>query len=143
MPAEMLVPLLDRPKDMSNLVKHPCRTRFMQILKNSLGDDVFENQLLKIWLEADRNQMSDAEWLWKTKLIILQRAGAGSACRDGKLWGDFCDMVGWDEDDLSIDPTEERRSGTPIEAMEKIAEDAEEEEEERKEEEEEKKEEKQ
>ncbi|KAF8460279.1 hypothetical protein BDZ91DRAFT_426906 [Kalaharituber pfeilii] len=125
-PSDMMVPLLDRSNDMKRLLSHRSCDRSLHILKNVLGDEVFEGKLMKLWTETDRKEVSDAEWLWRTKSLILQGTAGGDGCREWKLWGDFCAMVGFDEDDTSIDPPEEKRLGTPIETMEKIGEEEEE-----------------
>lgn len=127
-PQDMMVPLLDRANDMKKLLSHRSCDRSLHILKNVIGDDAFDNKLMKLWTETDRKEVSDAEWLWKTKSIILQAAGDGDRTREWKLWGDFCEMVGFDEEDTSIDRDEklEKRPATPVETMEKIGEEEEE-----------------
>lgn len=127
-PQDMMVPLLDRPNDMKRLLSHRSCDRSLHILRNIIGDEAFDNKLMKLWTETDRKEVSDAEWLWKTKSIIMQAAGEGDRTREWKLWGDFCEMVGFDEEDTSIDRDEkqEKRSITPVEAMEKIGEEEEE-----------------
>jgi len=128
-PQDMMVPLLDRPNDMKRLLSHRSCDRSLHILRNIIGDEAFDGKLMKLWTETDRKEVSDAEWLWKTKSIILQAAGDGDRTREWKLWGDFCNMVGFDEEDTSIDKDEklEKRSGTPpVETMEKIGEEEEE-----------------
>ena len=124
-PQDMLVPLLDRPKDMKGLLSHSSCDRSLHILKNVIGEKEFDEKLMKLWTETGRKEVSDAEWLWRTKSIIL-RGGGRDATREWKLWGDFCAMVGFDEEDESIDQVEEKRPGTPVETMEKIGEEEEE-----------------
>ena len=127
-PQDMMVPLLNRPNDMKRLLSHRSRDRSLLILRNIIGDEAFDKKLMKLWTETDRKEVSDAEWLWTTKSIIMQTAGEGDKTREWKLWGDFCEMVGFDEEDTSIDSDEkqEKRSGSPIETMEKIGEEEEE-----------------
>lgn len=127
-PQDMMVPLLDRPNDMKRLLSHRSCDRSLHILRNVIGDEAFDKKLMKLWTETDRREVSDAEWLWTTKSIIMQAAGEGDKTREWKLWGDFCEMVGFDEEDTSIDKDEkqEKRSGSPVETMEKIGEEEEE-----------------
>ncbi|KAI5791659.1 hypothetical protein DFH27DRAFT_613870 [Peziza echinospora] len=134
-PQDMLVPLLDRPSDMKRLLEHHSCDRQLQTLRNVVGADVYENKLLPLWTGTDRKDVSDAEWLWRTKVLILKAAGGegGVGAREEKLWGDFCDLVGFDEEDTSIDrfggPTgDENRAPSPqVDTMEKIGEEPEEE----------------
>lgn len=127
-PQDMMVPLLDRPSDMKRLLSHRSCDRSLLILRNVIGDEAFDKKLMKLWTETDREKVSDAEWLWTTKSIIMQAAGEGDKTREWKLWGDFCEMVGFDEEDTSIDRDEkqDKRSGSPVETMEKIGEEEEE-----------------
>lgn len=127
-PQDMLVPLLDRANDMKGLLSHRSCDRSLHILRNVIGDEAFDGKLMKLWTETDRKEVSDAEWLWKTKSIIMQAAGDGDRTREWKLWGDFCNMVGFDEEDTSIDRDEklEKRAGSPVETMEQIGEEEEE-----------------
>lgn len=128
-PQDLMVPLLNRPMDMKGLLSHPSRSRSLVILKNVIGEEAFDGKLMKLWTETDRKDVPDAEWLWKTKSIIMQAAGDGDRTREWKLWGDFCEMVGFDEEDTSIDRDDsrsEKRSGTPVEAMERVIEEDEE-----------------
>ncbi|KAF8420085.1 hypothetical protein EV426DRAFT_255990 [Tirmania nivea] len=127
-PQDMMVPLLDRPNDMKRLLSHRSCDRSLLILRNVIGDEAFDKKLMKLWTETDRSKVSDAEWLWTTKSIIMQAAGEGDKTREWKLWGDFCEMVGFDEEDTSIDRDEkqDKRSGSSVETMEKIGEEEEE-----------------
>lgn len=128
-PQDLMVPLLNRPMDMKGLLSHSSWSRSLVILKNVIGEEAFDGKLMKLWTETDRKDVPDAEWLWRTKSIIMQAAGDGDRTREWKLWGDFCEMVGFDEEDTSIDRDDnrnEKRSGTPAETMERVVEEDEE-----------------
>ena len=128
-PQDLMVPLLNRRMDMKGLLSHPSWSRSLVILKNVIGEEAFDGKLMKLWTETDRKDVPDAEWLWRTKSIIMQAAGDGDRTREWKLWGDFCEMVGFDEEDTSIDRDDirsEKRSGTPAETMERVVEEDEE-----------------
>ncbi|KAF8539970.1 hypothetical protein BDD12DRAFT_804858 [Trichophaea hybrida] len=94
MAPSMLVPLVDRSDEMSELLKHPVNESWIHLVQNTIGRDVYENKCIPLWTKTDRNQMSDSEWLKMSKLL-LSKKGCGGIC-DGRLWHEFCGMVGWD-----------------------------------------------
>ncbi|KAF8252361.1 hypothetical protein K440DRAFT_633653 [Wilcoxina mikolae CBS 423.85] len=90
----MLVPLVDRSDEMSELLKHPANESWIHLVQNTIGRDVYENKCISLWTKTDRDQMSDSEWLKMSKKL-LSKKGCGGIC-DNRLWHEFCGMVGWD-----------------------------------------------
>lgn len=109
----MLVPLLDpRSKEMAELLAHPANASWTHLGRNMLGSDVWDNRCLPLWTGTDRAQVSDASWLRQSRDLLQpppsspsSPAHGGSGVCDGRLWREFCGMVGWDSG--AADPAEE------------------------------------
>lgn len=90
----MLIPLVDRSDEMSELLKHPANESWIHLAQNTIGRDIYENKCTPLWTKTNRDQVPDSEWL-KTSQKLLTKKGCGGIC-DGRLWHEFCGMVGWD-----------------------------------------------
>lgn len=105
-PADVIIPFLDRPQEIEAILKVPIHTRLIRLIKNEIGEEKFEKELLPLWTKTTRREMSDAAWLWKTKQMLAKRSGHSSDCRNWRIWSEFCAMVDFDENNISIDPKE-------------------------------------
>jgi hypothetical protein len=90
----MLVPLVDRCGEMADLLAHPANKSWTKLVQNTIGIDAYENKCLSLWTKTERSQMPDLEWLRRSK-ALLSKKGCGGIC-DGRIWNEFCGMVGWD-----------------------------------------------
>jgi hypothetical protein len=90
----MLVPLVDRCAEMKELLEHPANREWTKLVQNTIGVEDYEKKCLPLWTETSREVMPDLEWLMRSK-AVLSKKGCGGIC-DGRLWIEFCGMVGWD-----------------------------------------------
>ena len=90
----MLVPLVDRDQEMADLLGHPANAAWVKLLQGTIGPDVYNLQCVPLWTATSRREMPDVKWLKRSK-NLLETKGCGGIC-DGRLWNEFCGMVGWD-----------------------------------------------
>jgi hypothetical protein len=90
----MLVPLVDRCAEMQELLEHPANREWTKLVQNTIGMEAYEGKCLPLWTQTPREVMPDLEWLMRSK-AALSKKGCGGIC-DGRLWIEFCGMVGWD-----------------------------------------------
>ncbi|CUS14915.1 unnamed protein product [Tuber aestivum] len=98
---QMLVPLVDRPREMRELLGHRSNKDWASLVRRTFGEKVYKAQCLPLWTETDRRTMPDREWLRRTKDLLMRKACGG--CTDGRLWSGFCAMVGWDESGIGME----------------------------------------
>ncbi|KAI5855819.1 hypothetical protein BZA05DRAFT_389755 [Tricharina praecox] len=94
MAPSMLVPLVDRNEEMADLLGHHANAAWVKLVQGTIGADVYSSQCVPLWTATSRREMSDSKWLKKSK-NLLETKGCGGIC-DGRLWNEFCGMVGWD-----------------------------------------------
>lgn len=97
----MLVPLIDRPVEMTELLDHRANKRWVNLVKHSVGDDKYKNQCLPLWTGTSRSRCPDIAWLKRSKELLVTKSCGGN--KDVRLWSEFCDMVGWSETDIDLD----------------------------------------
>lgn len=125
-PADVFIPFLDRPSEIEQILKVPVHARMIKLIKNEIGDEKYERELLPLWTKTTRREMSDAAWLWKTKQYLAKCTGPSSDGRNWRLWSEFCAMVDFDENNTSIDPKEDwHQHNASHEHLEKIGEEEE------------------
>lgn len=107
----MLVPLIDRPVEMAELIEHYANKRWVNQVKHTVGDDVYKNQCLPLWTETGRNKLPDIAWLKRSKDLLVANSCGGN--RDPRLWSEFCDMVGWSEGEIELEEENRRPSSSP------------------------------
>lgn len=100
MPTEMLVPLIDRPEEMKELLENPRNEMWAHRARSVLGKETWEKRCLPLWTGTGRTEMSDREWLKRSKEILVRRGGGGVG--DRQLWCEFCAMVGWDVEEETM-----------------------------------------
>ncbi|KAA8901372.1 hypothetical protein FN846DRAFT_754029, partial [Sphaerosporella brunnea] len=105
MAPSMLVPLVDRCEEMQDLLAHLANQAWVKLVQNTISAETYEQKCLRLWTETSREQMPDLEWLMRSK-ALLSKKGCGGIC-DGRLWNEFCGMVGWD-------------SGAPLEEIDML-----------------------
>jgi len=91
MPVDMLVPLVDRPTEMAELLAHPTNRRLGSMIEHAVGKECYKNKLLPLWTKTGREEVYDMEWLRQSKKMLMKKS------HDGRVWREFCGMVGWDE----------------------------------------------
>lgn len=103
----MLVPLIDRPVEMAELLDHRANKRWVGLVKHSVGDEQYRNQCLPLWTGTSRSRCPDIAWLRRSKDLLITKSCGGN--KDGRLWSEFCDMVGWSESDINLDDDDSHR----------------------------------
>lgn len=103
----MLVPLIDRPIEMAELLDHRANKRWVNLVKHSVGDEKYKNQCLPLWTGTSRSRCPDIAWLRRSKDLLITKSCGGN--KDGRLWSEFCDMVGWSESDINLDDDDSHR----------------------------------
>lgn len=103
----MLVPLIDRPVEMAELLDHRANKRWVNLVKHSVGDEKYKNQCLPLWTGTSRSRCPDIAWLRRSKDLLITKSCGGN--KDGRLWSEFCDMVGWSESDINLDDDDSHR----------------------------------
>ncbi|RPB05439.1 hypothetical protein L873DRAFT_1825185 [Choiromyces venosus 120613-1] len=98
---QMLVPLVDRPQEMRELLEHRSNKDWASLVRRTFGEKLYKAQCLPLWIETDRPSMPDREWLRRSKDLLMRKACGG--CTDGRLWSEFCAMVGWDESEAEME----------------------------------------
>ncbi|CAZ82855.1 unnamed protein product [Tuber melanosporum] len=98
---QMLVPLVDRPQEMRELLERGSNKAWASLVRRTFGEKLYKAQCLPLWTETDRWTMPDREWLRRTKDLLMRKACGG--CTDGRLWSGFCAMVGWDESEIEME----------------------------------------
>lgn len=78
---------------MRELLKHPRNQEWIAWGKVALGGKQW-GECEALWTGRDRQELGDREWL-KESRRLLEPPGCGGVC-DGRLWHEFCGMVGWD-----------------------------------------------
>ena len=121
---QMLVPLLDpRSKEMAELLAHPANASWTHLGRNMLGSDVWDNRCLPLWTGTDRAQVSDAGWLRQSRDLLLQSSPSSPAHGGngvyGRLWHEFCGMVGWDSG--AADPAEEGQGSDKMDVRPRLS----------------------
>ncbi|KAK9241131.1 hypothetical protein V1525DRAFT_393785 [Lipomyces kononenkoae] len=96
-PPHILLPFVDRPSEMDLLMKY--NQSFFSMLKRSVGDDVYEQQLLPL-LRSPREKLDDIAFLIAIKRILCV-GDAGSS----RMWIEFCRIVGCNDHDLPPSPS--------------------------------------
>ncbi|KAI5818199.1 hypothetical protein BZA77DRAFT_307591 [Pyronema omphalodes] len=89
----MLIPLMDRAQEMRELLRHPRNQEWIELGNMALGEKQWR-ECEELWTGKDRQELGDMEWL-KESRRLLEPPGCGGVC-DGRLWHEFCGMVGWD-----------------------------------------------
>lgn len=97
----MLVPLIDRSVEMADLLDHRANKRWVGLVKHSVGNDKYKNECLPLWTGTSRSRCPDIAWLRRSKDLLITKSCGGN--KDGRLWSEFCDMVGWSESDINLD----------------------------------------
>jgi hypothetical protein len=94
----MLLPLLNRPSDMADLLNHPKNAQFFSLVKNALGEEAF-SKCRKLWCECPREAHSEGEWAFPDlDWLLRSRALLVKGCEDDRrLWSEWCRIVGWEE----------------------------------------------
>lgn len=114
----IMVPLIDRPEEMKDLLSNGHNSQLQSLLKSALGPKNFD-KAVKLWTEVPRrnggsgrgspnkddksgtiNAMDDPEWLLETRRLLVSGLHG-----DKVLWHQWCNMVGWDD---SISPDSDR-----------------------------------
>ncbi|KAK9385388.1 hypothetical protein V1515DRAFT_608478 [Lipomyces mesembrius] len=90
-PPQILLPFVDRPSEMDSLMKY--NQSFFTLLKRSVGDDVYEKQLLPL-LRSPREKFDDIAFLISIKRILA------SGEYSSRMWIEFCRIVGCNDHDL-------------------------------------------
>jgi hypothetical protein len=103
----MLVPLIDRPVEMAELLDHRANKRWANMVNHSVGDDKYKNQCLPLWTGTSRSRCPDIAWLKRSKDLLVSKSCGGN--KDMRLWSEFCDMVGWSENDIDLDDYESHK----------------------------------
>jgi len=106
MAASMLVPLINRENEMSDLLAHPSNRSWVGLVEHAVGKDIYKTQCLHLWCKSSRKDLSDIEWLRCSKKLLTKSY-------DNRLWRDFCGMVGWDEEEIPLE-VEQSSSGKKI-----------------------------
>jgi len=101
MAPQMLVPLMDRPTEMLELLEHRSNRDWASLVRRTVGDKLYKAQCLPLWTETDRRSLPDREWLRRSKELLIRKSCGG--CTDGRLWSEFCAMVGWDESEIEME----------------------------------------
>ncbi|KAK9366961.1 hypothetical protein V1509DRAFT_627834 [Lipomyces kononenkoae] len=91
-PPHILLPFVDRPSEMDLLIKY--NQPFFAMLKRSVGDDVYEKQLLPLF-HSPRETYDDIAFL-----ITIKRILSAGDTGPTKMWIEFCRIVGCDDHDL-------------------------------------------
>jgi hypothetical protein len=97
----MLIPLINRPKEVADLLEHNANKPWTKMVQNTLGMEVYEKECLPLWVESGRKAMPDLQWLRRSKQLLT--GGGCDGIVDEGLWNEFCGMVGWDCSDISLD----------------------------------------
>ncbi|PWW71992.1 hypothetical protein C7212DRAFT_229415, partial [Tuber magnatum] len=100
-PPQMLVPLADRPREMRELLGQRSGKDWACLVRRTFGEKLYKAQCLPLWTETDRPTMPDREWLRQTKDLLMRKTRGGST--DGRLWSEFCAMVGWGEGKIEME----------------------------------------
>lgn len=100
MPAQFsqLVPLMDRPGEMSELLKHRYNQAWVQAVIYQVGKDVYEKEVLPLWTGTSRDTVSDREWLRKSRDLLIP-----SGDHNSKTWCTFKNVVGWPGEDKELE----------------------------------------
>lgn len=101
MAPQMLVPLMDRPAEMAELLAHRSNRDWASLVRRTVGDKLYKAHCLPLWTGTDRRSLPDREWLRRSKELLVRKSCGG--CTDGRLWSEFCAMVGWDESEIEIE----------------------------------------
>lgn len=109
MAPSMLVPLVDRNEEMADLLGHPANAAWVKLARRTIGPDVYDSQCVPLWTATSRREMPDLKWLKKSK-SLLETKGCGGIC-DGRLWSEFCGMVGWEMGSPLLDEDEADEDG--------------------------------
>jgi len=99
--SQMLVPLVDRPQEMRELLGHRSNKDWASLVRRTFGEKLYKSQCLPLWTETSRRTMPDREWLKRTKDLLTHKTRGGYT--DGRLWSEFCAMVGWDESGVEME----------------------------------------
>lgn len=94
-PGGMLVPLISRGEEMREMLEDERNSGWVREVKWAVGNEEWEG-LWQLLVEAERMRVPDREWLKRV------RAWLG----EGKAWGEFCAMVGWDGGDWELEEGE-------------------------------------
>lgn len=98
---QMLVPLVNRRQEMRELLEHRSNKDWASLVRRTFGEKLYKAQCLPLWTETGRRTMPDREWLRRTKDLLTHKTRGG--CVDGRLWSEFCAMVGWDESGIEME----------------------------------------
>jgi hypothetical protein len=122
----MLVPLLHRHLEMQALMNG--NKRLFHSMAESTGEDVWQ-ACKKLWTETTRQEMPDMPWLYKTRAMLqngkhtpastpnsahfpvssspnysyAQRSPSMADCVGKHHWAAFCDVVGFDPNEVLVD----------------------------------------
>ncbi|KAK9317556.1 hypothetical protein V1522DRAFT_397963 [Lipomyces starkeyi] len=91
-PPQILLPFVDRPSEMDSLMNY--NQSFFTLVKRSVGDDVYEKQLLPL-LRSPREKFDDIAFL-----ISIKRVLCSSGEYSSRMWIEFCRIVGCNDHDL-------------------------------------------
>jgi len=89
----MLIPLVDRPDEMRDILHHPANRTWVKLAQRVVGPETYQTECLPLWVETPRHRLPDMEWLRRTKGFLWKKGCGGIG--DRRLWNEFCDMVGW------------------------------------------------
>ncbi|KAF3931242.1 hypothetical protein ABW19_dt0208911 [Dactylella cylindrospora] len=92
MPKNMLLPLPDRNAEMKHLLEH--NKSLTNQIRRALGEEQFAI-VNDLWTRTRRSEVSDHEWLRRSRYFLVDRTGGGAAAGE-RVWSEWCMMVGWD-----------------------------------------------
>ncbi|KAK9377332.1 uncharacterized protein V1513DRAFT_436067 [Lipomyces chichibuensis] len=91
-PPQILLPFVDRPSEMDSLMNY--NQSFFTLVKRSVGDDVYEKQLLPLF-QSPREKFDDIAFLISIKRVLCSNGEYSS-----RMWIEFCRIVGCNDHDL-------------------------------------------
>jgi len=100
-PSTWLVGFEDRPNDMKRVMELPQNKHVFDEIRNRVGAEVYDSQLLPLWTEIPREQMGDIHWLVKSRRIILPDLDVPEYLKF--VWRRFAGVVGWEGNDKDLD----------------------------------------
>ncbi|TGZ79791.1 hypothetical protein EX30DRAFT_396853 [Ascodesmis nigricans] len=90
----MLIPLIDRPGEMAELLANPHNRPWVKMVVRAIGEERYKEEGEGLWVRTGRETIGDREWLRRSRALLREVGAEG--WRDERLWREFCGMVGWD-----------------------------------------------
>ncbi|KAK7205247.1 hypothetical protein BZA70DRAFT_279413 [Myxozyma melibiosi] len=88
LPPQILLPLVDRPAELSSLIDH--NQPFFSLLERTLGTAFYRTQLLPL-LKSPRETVDDLSFLTAVRKMLCK----GDECSN-RIWTEFCCVIGFD-----------------------------------------------